>query len=415
LPPVGSDRQPLESPVAAQLRSGYAWLRFFEPLESDFLDAHRDESAGRIRLNLWLALGLVLAFALIGRLIDGATWTEHASAIRYGVVSSMIVFALAVARSRWYRSHFAIVIAVIAPAVGSYVAAFELLAVRSGAALPVPPVLSAGASAVVLATIYIYFLVGLQFYAALRSALILLIVYATAALAIYPVIEPAIYEIFVLSFANVIGATVCYTLERANRTSFLEARLLGEAASRDGLTGIYNRRMLDEHLDTVWQQATRDHLPLAVLLVDIDHFKRYNDYFGHQAGDECLRRVAHSLAVSARRPLDFIARYGGEEFAIVLYDAQRDYVEELAATIRQNLDALELRHPASPIRRRVTVSIGAACIVPREDRSRFGLVQLADEALYAAKGRGRDRLVVMDREYETLSTGSFRKAVAASA
>ena len=412
MPPLGSDRQPLESPVAAQLRRGYDSLRFFEPLESEFRRAQQDESAGRIRLNLWLALGLVLAFAMLAGVIRGATTTEPASLVHYGVVASMIALALAVARSRWYRSHFTPVIAVIAPATGAYVAAFELLAVRAGADLPLPPVLSAGASAVVLATIYIYFLVGLQFYAALRSALLLFLVYAVAALAVHPVIEPAIYEIFVLSFANVIGATVCYTLEKANRTSFLEARLLGEAASRDGLTGIYNRRMLDEHLDTVWQQATRDHVPLAVLLADIDHFKRYNDYYGHQAGDECLRRVAHSLAVSARRPLDFIARYGGEEFAIVLYDARRDYVEELAAAIRQNLAALDLQHPASPIGRRVTVSIGAACIVPRTDRSRFGLVQLADEALYAAKERGRDRLVVMDREYETLSTGSFRKAVA---
>jgi diguanylate cyclase (GGDEF)-like protein len=415
LSPVGSDRQPLESPVAAQLRRGYAWLRFFEPLESEFRRVHQDESAGRVRLNLWLALGLVLAFALLARIVAAATWTDHGFPIRYGVLVGMILLALAVERSRAYRNHFAPLIAVIVPVAGLYVAALELLAVRAGGELPVPPVLSASASAVVLATIYIYFLIGLQFYAALRSALILFLVYAAAAMASYPVVEPAIYEIFVLTFANMIGATVCYTLEKANRTSFLEARLLSETASRDGLTGIYNRRMLDEHLDTVWQQATRDHVPVAVLLVDIDHFKRYNDYFGHQAGDECLRRVAHTLAVSARRPLDFIARYGGEEFAIVLYDARRDYVEELVERIRQNLAAMELRHPASPIRRRVTVSIGAACIVPRADRSRFGLVQLADEALYAAKEGGRDRLVVMDREYETLSTGAFRKAIAAGA
>jgi diguanylate cyclase (GGDEF)-like protein len=202
---------------------------------------------------------------------------------------------------------------------------------------------------------------------------------------------------------------VCYSLERANRTNYLESQLLIETASRDGLTGIRNRRAFDEHLDTIWPQAIRDRMPLALMLVDIDHFKAYNDYYGHQAGDECLKQVAWCLSACARRPLDVTARYGGEEFAIVLYDARRDHVEGLARRIQAGIETLGIEHHASPLKR-LTVSIGAACIEPTGERSHFGFIQLADEALYEAKERGRNCVAVMDKEdYESLSTGSFRK------
>jgi diguanylate cyclase (GGDEF)-like protein len=137
--------------------------------------------------------------------------------------------------------------------------------------------------------------------------------------------------------------------------------------------------------------------------------------YGHQAGDECLKRVAWSLVRCARRPLDLAARYGGEEFAIVLYDAGREHVEEAARRIRAEIETLAIQHGASPAHsKRLTVSIGAACIVPAADRSHFGFIQLADEALYAAKERGRDRVVVMDKEYDELRTGSFRKGANAA-
>ncbi|HSN73408.1 MAG TPA: diguanylate cyclase [Steroidobacteraceae bacterium] len=408
--PASRDRDPFESLAAIQLRRGYPWLKFFEPLEGEFRREFRVESAAQIRRSLWVGLALVLAFAAMGQLVPSRAWTGAAALIGFGAILPLVLLGLALAYSRHYESWFAPVMQVLAPLAGVGIVALELIAVRRGSDLGTIDALASGIAPLVLTTIYLYILIGLPFYAALRSALIVLVTYVAGALVVYPAVEPALYDSLVLVFANVIGATVCYTLEKTNRTNFLEARLLGEMASRDGLTGIYNRRMLDEHLDTVWQQATRDHVPLAVLLVDIDHFKAYNDYFGHQAGDECLRRVAHTLARSARRPLDFTARYGGEEFAIVLYNARRDYVEDLAATIRANVAALAMKHPGSPVSPLLTVSIGAACIVPKAERSRFGIVQLADEALYAAKDRGRNCLIVMDREYEVLSTGSFRKA-----
>jgi diguanylate cyclase (GGDEF)-like protein len=120
--------------------------------------------------------------------------------------------------------------------------------------------------------------------------------------------------------------------------------------------------------------------------------------------------AAGCLSRCARRPLDITARYGGEEFAIVLYEADRSHVEEASRRIQAEIESLAIAHPASPAStKRLTVSIGAACIVPKPGRTHFGFIQLADEALYDAKERGRNCVVIMDKEYEQLSTGSFRK------
>ena len=219
-----------------------------------------------------------------------------------------------------------------------------------------------------------------------------------------------IYNATVLLIANVIGATVAYGFETLVRTHFLEARLLSETAARDGLTGIYNRRRFNEHLETVWQHAQRDGVTLALLLVDIDFFKRFNDRHGHQAGDECLAGVAAALARAARRPLDFVARYGGEEFAVILYDPSREYLREVASRIHANVAAMGIEHGDSLVGTTLTVSIGMALVAPTLERSAAGFVQLADEALYEAKADGRNRTKFSEVEYYELETGSFRAA-----
>jgi diguanylate cyclase (GGDEF)-like protein len=153
----------------------------------------------------------------------------------------------------------------------------------------------------------------------------------------------------------------------------------------------------------------RDEQEIAILLVDIDCFKKYNDRYGHQAGDECLRAVATSLTQCARRPMDFVARYGGEEFAVVLYEASREYVAEVLTRIQRSIAELNIPHEASDVASRLTVSIGAAFIRPTAGRTPEGLIQLADEALYTAKEQGRNRVMVMEAEYHSLRTGRFNK------
>jgi diguanylate cyclase (GGDEF)-like protein len=215
-------------------------------------------------------------------------------------------------------------------------------------------------------------------------------------------------DLAAITFGAVFAGYVFYSLHRAVRVNYIDHRRMNDRLRRDALTGIHNRRMFDEHIERLWQQAMRERVALGLLIIDIDHFKDYNDSLGHQAGDECLSKIANLLAAGARRPLDLAARYGGEEFAIVLYATDRHSIEELSEQLQAQIAATALPHPASPVRPHVTVSIGGACVVPSQGRSQFGFIQLADEALYAAKERGRNRVVIMDQEYDSLRTGAFR-------
>lgn len=392
---------PIDSPHALQLERGFAGLRFDAPLEREFRTLFRAESLPQIRRNLWIALIIVVGFSLMTHLVLEPAVNRLMNEIRVVMFGPILIFGLVLVRSGLYQRYYPLACQILAPVFGAGVAVLAVIAARHGVNL---------VATVVIMTIFIYFMLGMLFHAALVSALLVAVSYVVAAVVAGLGAAAVLVDVGILVSANVIGAMVCYTLERATRTSYLEEQLLIETASRDGLTGIHNRRYFDDHMDRIWLQAIREQAPLALLLIDIDHFKAYNDHCGHQAGDECLRRVAGSLKRTARRPLDVTARYGGEEFAIVLFDTRRDHVEELARRIQAGIESLGIEHPASPQGGRLTVSIGAACVQPMNGRSHFGFIQLADEALYAAKERGRNCVVVMDKEYEQLSTGSFRKS-----
>jgi two-component system chemotaxis family response regulator WspR len=159
----------------------------------------------------------------------------------------------------------------------------------------------------------------------------------------------------------------------------------------DGLTGIANRRRFDEYLAQQWLRVARSGEPLSLIMVDIDHFKAYNDHYGHQGGDDCLRRVARALDAALQRPSDLATRYGGEEFAIVLPDTDLDGAALIAEKLRAGVEALGVAHAQSNTADHVTISLGVASVVPREGGLSANLVTLADEALYQAKHEGRNR------------------------
>ena len=192
------------------------------------------------------------------------------------------------------------------------------------------------------------------------------------------------------------------------------AEALRQISNVDALTGVANRRRFDDALETEWRRGRRARNPLSLLMVDVDHFKLYNDRYGHPAGDACLRRVADALSKVGVRPADLVARYGGEEFALVLPDTPRSGAERVAWHCLQSVGALAIAHDASPTAPCISVSIGIACYdvesacwVEHAESSPFAddathrctasdLVHAADKALYAAKQAGRARAMLLD-------------------
>lgn len=174
-------------------------------------------------------------------------------------------------------------------------------------------------------------------------------------------------------------------LEEANR-------LLTELSYKDPLTGVPNRRHFEEILDSEWRRAVRSRTPLGLIMADIDFFKPYNDTCGHPAGDDCLRRIAGALQGGVRRAGEALARFGGEEFAIIVPDVTLEQAAAFAEDLRARVEALRIGHPASGASKVVTISLGAASLVPREGVLPANLLAAADGALYRAKQRGRNRV-----------------------
>jgi two-component system chemotaxis family response regulator WspR len=184
-------------------------------------------------------------------------------------------------------------------------------------------------------------------------------------------------------------------LKRELEASNLE---LARLSNQDGLTGLANRRRFDEALEIECRRAARDQNALSLIMIDVDFFKKYNDAYGHIAGDECLRRVAQALAQSARRPADLSARYGGEEFALILPSTPREGAPHVAEAVRCAVEALSIPHAGSSISQHVTLSLGIATLDPQHLSTPKTLVEHADRALYDAKRAGRNRWVANDPE-----------------
>jgi GGDEF domain-containing protein len=176
-----------------------------------------------------------------------------------------------------------------------------------------------------------YFLVGLRFSEALASAVLILLAYLGCELYAGLTLAKLVNNLVFLLLGNLVGAVGCYLLEYKSREYFLSSRLLRQMAEHDALTGLRNRRSFDRQLERLWRQAQRDDAPLA-LLCDVDHFKAYNDRYGHQAGDSVLHASLRPCR-SARRPLDMAVRLGGEEFAVLLYGADAEEARQRAQVL----------------------------------------------------------------------------------
>jgi two-component system, cell cycle response regulator len=169
---------------------------------------------------------------------------------------------------------------------------------------------------------------------------------------------------------------------------------LKRLANLDGLTQVANRRRFDDYLAQEWKRSLREEQYLSLILCDVDYFKAYNDSYGHLAGDECLQKVAQTMSENVKRPADLVARYGGEEFVVVLPNTPAKGAHQVAATLKHQLEELQLPHAQSLVKPYVTMSLGVASVIPRSNLSLEDLIACADVALYEAKRQGRNKIIV---------------------
>ncbi len=389
-----------DSAYAKELRGGFPNLRFAPDLERSFQTFHLKQARARVRF-FQLALGLLaIAAAVKLTVLESMPVTE----VALGWLGLVIPACFALALASWshlYERLYLPAARFLLPIIAT-VSAFGIADRRIGGH-PDPFCFLTTFS------IAVFFLGGQPFREALLVNILMVGALGLALAHAGWSAANSVYFMTELVITSAVGAFVYQGVERQLRTSFLERNLLRERVARDGLTGLKNRGAFDDDYARLWQQAIRDRRSVAILLIDVDHFKPYNDCYGHQAGDRALRRVAQVVQRFARRPLDIAARYGGEEFLLALYDLGAEHVREIAEQLRESIEALGIEHDDSPAAV-VTASIGVSIVSPRPGRSPEGAVQLADEALYAAKRGGRNGIRLVDCYGVNYSTGAFRRS-----
>lgn len=382
------DPQNEESLVARVLRQGYGRLRFPEPLESEFRADHRLNTWRWVRMSVYVVIGTSIGFAIMDH------WVIHSQNsipdfVRFGLQFPVLAIVLMATFKPFYLRWFEQAMQIGAPLFGIGSVLLASYAQPEHTAL-------VGARILLVAFFY-YFMSGLRMTQALRCNIIVLLALVTAGLTGLMRAEVCIYLSFALICAAIIGMAGAYALEYANRTSFLERKLLVEIAELDGLTRLLNRHTFESRVRDTWRRAVAEQRAVTVFMIDVDHFKLYNDHYGHQAGDDCLRRVATAVRTAVgTRGGDFVARYGGEEIIAVVFDRTSAEADEIARRIVSDVGALAIPHAKAIECTRVSVSVGGATQIPTVASSYDAIVRLADGALYTAKRQGRDRSIVVE-------------------
>ena len=386
-----------DSPYAAELQRDPPAMRFAPGLEA------------RYRRNRLLdSRNLIRAAAIVGVLLTVARGVEEAceglwSSLLWAGILFVVACSVILASIAWssrFERLYPVWARLIVPARNLIIAAQVAAAAAHGQTemLIVMPITFIGP----------FFFLGLTLRTSLVCTAITAISYVACATLLG--LAPAVaLRVDVLLFGGIVACAIAvWNLEKTARLSFLEGGFIAEMAQRDPLTGTRNRRVFDEHLEQLWRHAIDDGRAMAILLIDIDHFKAYNDHYGHQAGDQALCRVAQAAQKIICRPLDILTRYGGEEFAAILYDVNDTQARAAANRICRAVAELHIEHRGSRTAPRVTISVGVAAIQPTTDRTPRGALQLADQALYKAKVSGRNRVEVMDEDqHSLLVTGVF--------
>ncbi len=402
--PQTSLRTYRNSPDGGALRHGTVNRTFSPEFEAEFIRARLRDNRTLIRVVCTLAVLLGVLRGL--ELLFGGVWHQ---AHLVGV-TAVLVASIALAVIAWspaFERSYLPVATIVVPMRNALAGALIGAAASSG-----QPELLMLLPFMVLGP---FFFLGVSF----RTAIVAVALTLTSFVVSATIFEMAIPTLLRSSLLLVVAAIGCaiaaQQLEKWSRRSFRESHLLATHAHYDALTGLKNRRVFDEHLSRVWQQAIDDRRSIAILLIDVDHFKAFNDNYGHQAGDRALEGIAQALRPLVSRPLDLLARYGGEEFVVILYGIDASRAQALANRMRGAVSERAITDRTPNAGAAVTISIGVAVVEPSRDRRPDGALQLADQALYSAKVSGRNRVELLDEAaHAQLKTGVFARASLAS-
>jgi diguanylate cyclase (GGDEF)-like protein len=387
------------SQYAAELQREIAGRSFGEDLEQEYVRSRLSENRALIKVTCVLG-ALLSLFGIVRNLLEGSL--NHGNALQVTVVFLASVALASIAWSSLFERLYLPFARIVVPLRNALAAALVARVASEGQleTLMILPLMVVGP----------YFLLGLPPRVALFSVVTTIASFVVFAAVFALALSPTVFACALLFAITVSCVVAIRQIDVGRRKSFLEGRLIAEFAENDALTGTRNRRVFDEHLDRLWKRAIEDGRPIAVLLIDVDHFKKYNDRYGHQAGDRALRRVAETLQRFADRPLDVLARYGGEEFAVVLNDTDTRQAAHIADRMRRAVGDLGIEQ-RDGVSGRVTISVGVAALAPAAGRDPRGALQLADQALYEAKLRGRNRIELKENEdYTMLVTGVFSRS-----
>jgi len=392
------------NPTNPETRREIARLRFRPDIEDAFRAHYLHRNLPRARWATAIYLSLIVVVTAInmrgGMAPLAESVLEPIYLLRLGVACPALVLLLAATLFPSLQRHYQLIASAAVIATGMSVMAISGIAAASGL-----PQFQMGD---VLVLVYATLFVGLMFRAVLIVTASLIVAFVGMGWFLGVPGPDLSYAAAVMFATTLMCVLSALRVERLVRASFIETQLLNDIAERDGLSGLYNRRMFDTLANQLWLQAKRNGDALQVILVDIDHFKPYNDLYGHQAGDNCIRQVSGIMARAARRPFDFCARYGGEEFVLVLYAPSGTDPTTVPEQIRRETLALAIPHAKSAAAKTITVSVGSAIAAPDSKRSLAGLIQSADEALYRAKDLGRNRVLHVDAAESDTPTGAFK-------
>lgn len=375
--------------TGAFARAGWLRLRFADAaLEADFRRHHLAEFLPRMRRSLPVALALFLAFAVLDALSLPPLVRDGVLGLRLGGIVPVLALTWVALYVRRLRHWLQWLVSASVLACGLGIVGIIWIARVHAFGLPY--------EGIILATFFSYFLTGLRFVAASLCGWLVFLVYIAMEIHVGLVGDTLLYNAFFLATANVIGCFGNHFLEQAVRQNFCSVVRLQKLAERDYVTGLLNRRAFNARAAGIWRQALRDGRSLGIAMVDVDHFKLYNDHYGHVAGDVALQSVAQVIASHARRPLDACARYGGEEFVVLWYGVDTEQALALAQRICQGVQALGLPHSMSPTADCVSISVGLVCTQVLDTAQWAAALHAADQALYQSKQQGRNRVCVAE-------------------